>query len=751
MKQMLKSYSDKKFSVIPLQPRSKKPSLKWQTYNHRRPTDEEIVSWFGGAAERNIGIVTGPISGLVVVDIDDEKGFNFVAAHGGLPPTPTVITAKGKHFYFKHSGSEISNSVKKLPGIDIRSKGGFVVAPPSIHENGHVYTWDISLDEVPLANLPEWLLAALADEPNDLKANATSVSKSVPRSIKDEVNNLLGSLMQAKVGGRNDTLNATAFQLGQFVGAGQLERAWIETKLNDIAAFLGLDEKEAFATVASGLDAGITRPREQRPIFEILDKTPDIMDRPLRMIGPHTYGVTWVPIGEKGSAGNKAQTEIIILRDDGVSFCESDIPGTNSIDELPVLLDLPHRPSSTKLLSPQGLKRFMEGKRPNPAEVFAKVVDCIDAFVSFEGSLADQRPMCELAAGWIMSTYCLDAFHVVGYLWPIGEKGSGKTQFLNTVSTLAYLGRTITSGSSFASIRDEAHYGATIAFDDCEDVRRLDTEKRELLLAGNTRGTTISLKELVGEIWKTRYVNNFAPRLFSSIGLPDDVLSSRTISVPLVASVDKSKTRRSPARNSDWPHSISELIDDLWLLGITSTHRIHECDAEASTHSNLEARNHDIWRPILAIAFWLQNDHGVAGLFDRLTVIAESYHDQSLDYRGFDNVTLLLQAAYRYVATAGYDVLTVSTADLVAAMISVAEEYGEPDQSDITVQRVGRLLSNLRFDKSRSHGKSRAWKLPLKQIQTHAAARGIKLDAPIQERLPEDIKDIRVATELLHC
>jgi hypothetical protein len=46
-----------------------------------------------------------------------------------------------------------------------------------------------------------------------------------------------------------------------------------------------------------------------------------------------------------------------------------------------------------------------------------------------------------------------------------GDRGSGKTVLLNTVSSLAFLGRTMTAGGSFASIRDEAHYGATIAFD----------------------------------------------------------------------------------------------------------------------------------------------------------------------------------------------------------------------------------------------------------------------------------------------
>jgi hypothetical protein len=67
-------------------------------------------------------------------------------------------------------------------------------------------------------------------------------------------------------------------------------------------------------------------------------------------------------------------------------------------------------------------------------------------------------------------------------------------------------------------MRDEAHYGATIGFDDCENIKNMEPDKRALLLAGNSRGAQVSFKEPVGQSgWRTRYINNFAPRLFSSI------------------------------------------------------------------------------------------------------------------------------------------------------------------------------------------------------------------------------------------
>jgi hypothetical protein len=83
----------------------------------------------------------------------------------------------------------------------------------------------------------------------------------------------------------------------------------------------------------------------------------------------------------------------------------------------------------------------MNGEKPNPARLFSQVRETVDRFVSFENSLADQQSMSELLACWITGTYLLDSFDVVGYAWPTGERGSGKTQLLNTVTSLAFLGR----------------------------------------------------------------------------------------------------------------------------------------------------------------------------------------------------------------------------------------------------------------------------------------------------------------------
>jgi hypothetical protein len=102
-----------------------------------------------------LGIVTGTISGLVVLDVDGDEGKASLAKHfPQLPPTPVALTGKGMHNYFKHPGKHVANGVRILPGLDVRADGGYVVAPPSVHVTGAPYRWGLSPDDEDLAPTP---------------------------------------------------------------------------------------------------------------------------------------------------------------------------------------------------------------------------------------------------------------------------------------------------------------------------------------------------------------------------------------------------------------------------------------------------------------------------------------------------------------------------------------------------------------------------------------------------------------------
>lgn len=119
----------------------KRPILEWAQYQEERPSMDDITSWWTTWPKANIGIVTGAVSNLVVVDIDSKQGREFASA-SRFPRTLVAFTGKGYHLYYKHPGDIVPNATNWVPGIDIRGDGGYVVAPPSEHYNGRRYRWD---------------------------------------------------------------------------------------------------------------------------------------------------------------------------------------------------------------------------------------------------------------------------------------------------------------------------------------------------------------------------------------------------------------------------------------------------------------------------------------------------------------------------------------------------------------------------------------------------------------------------------
>lgn len=121
----------------------KVPVVAWKEFQRTPPTDAQLVRWFGNGHKRNIGIPTGPVSGVVVVDADSVEGLAWMRAN--LPPTSMrTRTAKGEHWYYKHPGIPVSNKARIHTGnpavkIDIRADGGQAVAPGSKHASGVLY------------------------------------------------------------------------------------------------------------------------------------------------------------------------------------------------------------------------------------------------------------------------------------------------------------------------------------------------------------------------------------------------------------------------------------------------------------------------------------------------------------------------------------------------------------------------------------------------------------------------------------
>jgi len=102
----------------------KEPSGSWKNYQSVRPTPTQVLDWEGAVA--NVGIVTGRLSDLLVLDVDSDEAQKLIDGLD-LPATPTVRTAKGRHYYFKHPANDVRNKVN-LREAKLRLSGSISLA-----------------------------------------------------------------------------------------------------------------------------------------------------------------------------------------------------------------------------------------------------------------------------------------------------------------------------------------------------------------------------------------------------------------------------------------------------------------------------------------------------------------------------------------------------------------------------------------------------------------------------------------------
>lgn len=260
-------YLKRGFSVIPVG-KDKKPMFSWEKYQTQRPTEDELANWFFEKNPAGIAIVTGAISGIVVLDVEvdgDTSGLDI----------PATLTAKtggsGRHHYFRHPGHEVKNRVRiQERKIDLRGDGGFVVAPPSRSIKGE-YEWLTELD-TPLAEMPSWLkLREVID-----KSHVEYSSR-----LRPEVSKWEKIIYGVSEGGRHDALVRLIGKLQAHLP----KNNWDDLLMPVIELWNGqndppLSDDEIHTTyedLRARYDNGEPAPRKQRPLYstsELLEHEP---------------------------------------------------------------------------------------------------------------------------------------------------------------------------------------------------------------------------------------------------------------------------------------------------------------------------------------------------------------------------------------------------------------------------------------------------------------------------------------------
>lgn len=513
---------------------------------------------------------------------------------------------------------------------------------------------------------------------------------------------------------------------------------------------VGVDDYLSAGHTLKDLEALIEAPRPTpqaaKPVVELLDTIPNVMTRPLALVNGRGYAATWLPVKVTVTESVNKQGEIIrhnppivqtemrlfVVRSDGVVFGDG---GDKPLGDLGFDVHLPEQPPVDRLWSTRGVKAYRAENRPNPADVFQRIVENVDRFIDFDRSLTDQRGMCEMIACYILSTWFLDAFNVVGFLWPNGDRGCGKTHLITLICEMAYLGQVVLAGGSFATLRDLADYGATLGFDDAEilsDAKKSDPDKRNLLLAGNRRGNTVPVKELGPDNkWRTRYVNTFCPRLFSATQLPDPILESRTIVVPLIRTPDRYRANADPMDYAAWRHNRRKLIDDLWALSVAHIHELVAHEARVNQHAALSGRALEPWKGILAVASWLDSK-GVVGLWERMSALSVAYQMERPNLTIGDLTALVIQSLAKCVdavlaATPNERSFTFPT----KLITETAKQLIEDEELDfnlerITPDRIGRVLRKMRLKGART-GRARQWMITASDLARWCNSYGIPI------------------------
>lgn len=257
-------YAHRGWFVFPLVPRRKVP-LTTHGLNDASCDPALVAGWWREQPQANIGVACGP-SGLLVVDVDGDEAAEtwtrIAGSNGGYQSTLTAKTGNGFHIYFTGPGRSSAGRLGRR--IDTRGVGGYVVAPPSIHESGHMYRW---LDAAaPVTAAPGWVSAAL-----ELPASAAApmgAARRLPDGAPYTAYGLIAlagivdEMAAAAEGHRNHTLNALAYRSGRLVAAGEIAEEVAFEELVDAALATGLDPDETSRTFASGFRAGLQIPAQ---------------------------------------------------------------------------------------------------------------------------------------------------------------------------------------------------------------------------------------------------------------------------------------------------------------------------------------------------------------------------------------------------------------------------------------------------------------------------------------------------------
>lgn len=230
-------------------------------------TDEaQIRDWWERTPFANIAVATGKPSGVYVVDLDGQDGIDAWTTieddYGDAGGVMSLTGGGGAHLWFALGEHDLSNTHWRVAAhVDTRGTGGYVVVPPSLHRSGRKYAWADGDTPTTIQEheIPDWLVTLLGPRVTAtprgearLSAESSAYGRAILRAALDRVR-------AAPEGARNNTLNAEAFGLGQWIAGGEIDPLGVAEALADAAP--EPDPKMNERTIRGALRGGAEFPR----------------------------------------------------------------------------------------------------------------------------------------------------------------------------------------------------------------------------------------------------------------------------------------------------------------------------------------------------------------------------------------------------------------------------------------------------------------------------------------------------------
>lgn len=499
------------WSIIPVG-KDKKSLISWTEFQERIASEQEIRAWFNKFPKANIGVVTGPISDLLVFDIDAKHG--RTSGEFTFPLTVCSNTGGGgEHYFFKYPKFEVHNSAGRLfgEGVDIRGKGGYIVLPPSFHLSGKYYEWKefCSPFDLGLADIPEWLETEL------LKQNKKDGPKLYETNPSDIVE-----------GTRNETATSTA---GKIISETPKEliktlgwKKFIEWNSKIETPLQEKELKSIWKSVCrynNKEPASLLSNKKEKDVKQFYKTSFTVDDFLYEMVHNKDLDKTFFIRGD---------------RESNLEIIENIIYGEREYLPLP----------STHMLVDKGVILFPSETTSylNEIELLAEVRAFIHKYVDISEEFE------QISSYYVLLTWLYDKFYELPYLRARGDYGSGKSRFLKTVGSICYK-PIFTGGATTASpifrIIDEVK--GTLILDEADFAKSdMTSDIVKILNTGYQKGMAVLRSEGKGT-FEVKAYEVFGPKIIATReSFADNALESRF----LVEEMGKSTLRANIPRDT---------------------------------------------------------------------------------------------------------------------------------------------------------------------------------------------------------